>query len=155
MDLTQKRYWASTLQFIELQKLPACRKMIIFHDTAKQVMPNHSWTQSRMLERATAYAVSHPCTSNQSWSENELSPNERNPKTVCSNFTSRTNPNENIYLMISASFRLRPQSITSLLTLQKSFCSKFSSIHGLIGRLFTLFCLQFGTRPVTNLLVPA
>ena len=35
--------------------------MIIFHDTAKQVMPNHSWTQSRMLERATAYAVSHPC----------------------------------------------------------------------------------------------
>ena len=24
-------------------------------------MPNHSWTQSRMLERATAYAVSHPC----------------------------------------------------------------------------------------------
>ena len=62
MDLTQKRYWASTLQFIELQKLPACRKMIIFHDTAKQVMPNHSWTQSRMLERATAYAVSHPCT---------------------------------------------------------------------------------------------
>ena len=97
MDLTQKRYWASTLQFIELQKLPACRKMIIFHDTAKQVMPNHSWTQSRMLERATAYAVSHPCTSNQSWSENELSPNERNPKTVCSNFASRTNPNEIIW----------------------------------------------------------
>ena len=34
---------------------------------------------------------------NQSWSENELSPNERNPKTVCSNFTSRTNPNEIIW----------------------------------------------------------
>ena len=37
---------------------------------------------------------------------------------------SRTN---NIYLLISMNFRLRQEKIFSLFTLQKSFCSKFSS----------------------------